>query len=460
MVDNVRIPSDGAGKRVTTNIYNDGELDYHTQVVSVGDRTNPNNQQTIKPDGAALVEFTTGAPIFNSFNRLLVSSDDLLSAFKFYEGPRAVSTKISEVTTGSANVGFNSTNLSYACSVDSGVGNKAQISSHRRFSYKPGASLTMYFVVGTNAPNQPNQNIRAGMFTDDDGLFFEIENGVINAVIRNSVTGSPVETKITQSSWNGDRLDGSSGDFNRSEATIDLTKMNIFFITYQYLSAGAVTFGTYVNGKPIICHQEGNYGALTSPYMATTYLPHRFEIENTGPGQVGTTDLYTWCSASISDGYTDLLRTPLSFENTVTLTDSTETPVISFRPAETYLGWENRYRYLLQYVDAFSSSEPVMLTLHANTVLANATFTGQNLGLEIDTGATEVLGSLQYGKSICASGATNLIEIFAIGGDASTDGLFRKDNITQTDVWTISARRLSDTGNTNVTVAGSFFQVE
>ena len=455
--DFVRVPADGAGKRVTSKEYidSDGQV-YYTQVVNVGDRTNPNVQQTVKPDGSALVEFSTGAPIFNAFNRLLTTTDDLLSAFKFYEGPKAVSTKIAENVVGSGTVAYDTSNLSYRCRVPAGAGHKAQISSHRRFSYKPGSSITTYFVVGGNSPNQTNVSRRAGLFDDDDGLFMEMLDGVIYCVIRKG----GVDTRVAQADWNGDRMDGSEGDFNRSAATLDPTKMNIFSITYQYLSAGAVTFGHYVGGVPTVLHTVGHHGALTSPYMNSTYLPHRFEIETTGAGQVGDTDLYTWCSVSMSEGYTDLIRTPLGFEETKTLSDSADTPIISFRPAQTYLGTDNRYRYLLQYVNSFSSSEPVILTLHAGTVLSGATWTDSLLGIEFDYGATSILGSLAYGKNMCPAAGVNSINLTAIGGDASTDGLFRKDDITDTDVWTISARRLSGSGSTDVTISGSFFQVE
>lgn len=240
---------------------------------------------------------------------------------------------------------------------------------------------------------------------------------------------------------------------------MDPTKMQIFAITYQYLSAGAVTFMHYVNGTPVVLHTVGNHSTLTAPYMASTYLPHRFEIETTGGGQVGDTDVYTFCSATVADGYTDLIRTPLGFSETKTLTDGSETAIASFRPQQSYLGSDNRYRYLLQYLNSFSSSEPVELTLYAQCVLSGDTWAQQILGLEIDTAGT-LLGGHPYGKNICAGNSTNSINLQLSGGDNSTDGLFRYNNIAESDIWTITARRLSGSGTTDVTVAGAFFEVQ
>lgn len=459
MPDFVQVPSDGAGKRITSKVFNDGVNDNHTQIVHIGDRTDPNQQQTVNPSGAALTEYSTGAPVFNSFNRMLVAQDELLSAFKFYEGPKAVANKIAEETAGTGSVAFDAANLSYRCRVPAGAGNSANLSSHRRFSYKPGASVTCYFVVGGNTLAQPNTVRRAGLFDESDGLFLELENGVVSFVMRNSL-GGIVDTKVAQSAWNGDRMDGTGSDENRSGETLDLTKMNIFAITYQYLSAGVAQLYHYVKGRPVLLHQMDNYGVLSAPYMATTYLPLRSEAATTGAGQTGDTDWYTWCGALVSDGYEDLIRTPLAFEETKTLSDSLETPLISFRPAQVYLGADNRYRYLLQYVSSFTSAEPVLLTLYAGADLVGATWAGSELGLEIDTAATALNSGDAYGKSICAAANTQLINLTEIGGSSSTDGLFRKNDIAQTDVWTITARRLSGAGATDVTAAGAFFEVQ
>lgn len=457
MADSIGLPPDGAGKQLTTKLQNDGLDDTHTQVNLIGDRTDPDKQASVDAEGALRVSFPTGTPLFNSFTRMLIAEDDLLSAFKFYEGPLAVSGKVDETgLTGTGTAGYDSGNLSYRCRAPSGAGNGAIVSSHRRFGYKPGASMTLYVVVSMNAKDQSNTTRRWGLYDEDNGLFLQQKDGVMSVVMRKS----GVETEVAQSAWNGDRMDGAGGDTNRTGETLNLETMNIFAITYQYLSAGAVTFSHYVGGQPVVLHTMRHYGVLTSPYMDSTYLPARFETETTGTGQVGDSDLYCHCMAMIADGYKDLLRTPLAFSHTVTLTNATETPVIAFQPAQTYNGWVNRYRYLLQYLNTFSDAEPVEMTLYASAVLSGATWAEQQLGLEMDLGVATLVGGHAYGKNIVGGNSVNGINLTLSGADNSTDGLFRHNDPTETDIWVITARRLSSSGTTKVTCAGAFFEVQ
>jgi hypothetical protein len=466
MVDNVRVPADGAGKRITTNIYNDGANDYHTQVVSIGDRTNPNVQQTVNPDGSALVEFATGAPQFDAFNRMLMSTDDLMSAIKFYDGPASTAVRIQEETFGNASIFFDPAIRGYTVRTDPGAGNRAVMQTHRHFPYRPGSSYTTYFVVAGNEPAQTNVSRRVGLFNENDGLYMEMEDGVIYCVIRNSLTGT--ERRVPQNQWNRDRLDGSGDDFNRSGAQLNPTAMNIFAINYQYLSAGAVNFFTFVGGKQILIHQFSNYGELDRPYMGTTKLPFRCEIENTGSGQVGTTDIYIFCAALVSQGYNDDIKVPIGFEATKTITSSTEVPLLAFRPSQTYFGEDNRNRYLLATISGFSTSEPVMVSIRGaiGTItqdpLLGATWGETKLGLELDTTAVAFYpGMPDWGKLIIPAGQNQSINILAIGGDSSTDGLYRNANVANSEVWLVTAHKLTDDGgNTDVTVYGTMYQLE
>jgi hypothetical protein len=452
MVDNVRVPADGAGKRITTNVYNDGANDFHTQVVSIGDRTDPNQQLSVNKEGAALTEFSTGAPIFNSFNHLMTAEDELIASYKFYDGPGAVFGKIEEIEEGTGTVAWDPNTGGHRCRITGGVGNAARIITHRHFSYKPGASVTAYFVVHGNGLEQPNITRRVGLFTDDDGLFFEMVDGQLYCVIRDSRTGT--ERKVASSAWNGDRLDGSGGDFNRSGVQLNPGKLNIYSITYQYLSAGAVTFGHYVAGRPVTLHTFDNYGVLDAPYMATTYLPLRMEQEATGTF-LGEVDMWMQCAAVLYQGYKDIIKTPLSSYHNLTLTDGSEQVVATFRPAQTYNGADNRYVYWLLYGNVITTDQPVLLKVYAKSVVS-AAWSKSALGLEYeDSGVTLALYQLLVGP-----GETRVILPQETGVDATTDGLFRDGNIANSDVWTITATKLGSGGNTDVYATIGWQQIE
>jgi hypothetical protein len=466
MVDNVRVPADGAGKRITTNIYNDGVNDFHTQVVTIGDRTDPSYQQSVQPNGAAIVEFSAGAPQFDAFNRMMVATDDLRTAIKFYEGPAAVSTRMEEQITGNASISFDPSIRGYVTRTEPGAGNKSRLMSHRHLPYSPGSSFTTYFVVAGNAPTQTGVARRVGIFNDSDGIYMELRDGEIFCVIRNSLTG--IERRTPQSAWNADRLDGTGGDFNRSGAQLNPTSMNIFAINYQYLSAGAVNFYTFVDGRQILIHSYGHYGELDRPYMGTTKLPFTCETENITGGQVGNTDVYIYCAAIVNQGYNDEIKIPIGYEGTKTLTSTDEVPIMAFRPTESYFGEDNRNRYLFATVSGYSSDEPVILSIRAAVgtmpmdPMVNATWSISSLGLEMDTDATGTIAPLpDWGKMVVPGGQTDTLIIPAIGGDASTDGLFRNATISNSEVWVITGRKLTNAGgNTDVTVYGTMWQLE
>jgi hypothetical protein len=458
MVDNVRIPSDGAGKRISTNIYNDGVNDYHTQVVSIGDRDNPNVQQTIRANGAGVTEYSTGAPIFNAFNRLVVADDVLNAAYKFYEGPAAIAEKMQTTEVGTGTVAFDSSNLSYRLRVSGGAGNSACLCSHRHFSYRPGAAMTAYFVASANAPTATNVTRRMGLFNDSDGIYLEMADGEIFCCIRDSTTGTTV--RISQENWNGDRLDGTGSEFNRSGAQLNPNTLNIFAITYQYLSAGAVTFSTYVNGNPVVMHTIGHYGELTAPYMATTYLPWRAEVVSSGLLQ-GDIDMYVYCGAVISEGYKEKISTPIGFEASKTLTTDDEVPIISFRPAQTYFGKDNRYRYLIEFIGGMAISEAAIFTLRKNATLTGDTWGDGSLSLEFDTSATSFTGGNTFGKLMVPAGTSQVLDLIDYSvNSGEQQALLRHGNIANTDTWTVTVRRVSASSNTDVYVSGTIAQVE
>lgn len=139
---------------------------------------------------------------------------------------------------------------------------------------------------------------RLGYFDDENGLFFK-SNDVLSVNIRSNVTGTPVDTEVTQSNWNIDKLDGTGS----SGVLLDLTKSQIFFFDFEWLGVGRVRFGFVINGIPIYCHEFLNSNNLSSVYMSTPNLPIRYEIENDGTGEAASIEHI--CSTFISEGGQD-----------------------------------------------------------------------------------------------------------------------------------------------------------
>jgi len=112
----------------------------------------------------------------------------------------------------------------------------------------------------------------------------------MKVVIRSNVTGSPVDSEVAQSSWNGDKLDGNG----LSGITLSPLNTQIMWFDMEWLGVGDVRMGFFIGGKQIIAHTFGNANAIPTVYMSTPNLPIRYEITNDGTG--GAVDMDHICS--------------------------------------------------------------------------------------------------------------------------------------------------------------------
>jgi len=166
------------------------------------------------------------------------------------------------------------------------------------FSYQPGKSLLVMntFVM---APSTNNLRQRVGYFGQDNGIYFQLDDGVMSFVERTLVNGSPSsETIVPKSAWNGDRLDGTGP----SGFTLDITKAQILWADIEWLGLGTVRTGFVIDGKFIVCHSFHHANRIASTYITTASLPLRYEIVNKGTTTGGTKTLKQVCSTVISEG--------------------------------------------------------------------------------------------------------------------------------------------------------------
>jgi hypothetical protein len=166
-----------------------------------------------------------------------------------------------------------------------------------RFDYQPGKGQ-LILLTGILAPDDGGTGVvrRIGQFDDDNGVFFEDDEGTINLVIRSKVTGAVVDTKVSQSSWNKDKLNGTGG----SKYNLYFNKAQIFFIDYEWLGVGRVRCGFVHDGTFIVCHEFLHSNRLSTPYMTTPNLPVRYQMETTSSSPAS--QLVVMCSTVISEG--------------------------------------------------------------------------------------------------------------------------------------------------------------
>jgi hypothetical protein len=169
--------------------------------------------------------------------------------------------------------------------------------SNRVMSYQPGKSLLIF---NTFVMNEPTTNLKqkVGLFDTNNGIFFTADGTTLKIVRRTYTSGAAVDTEISQSSWNGDTLNGTGA----SGFTLNAAASNILFIDIEWLGVGAVRVGFVINGQLITAHTFYNANSLTTVYMQTANLPIRYEIERAGTLTAGTYTLQQICSSCISEG--------------------------------------------------------------------------------------------------------------------------------------------------------------
>jgi hypothetical protein len=218
-------------------------------------------------------------------------------------------------------------------SVTTTSGSKVYRETTKVFAYLPGKSL-LVMTTFVMSPAKANLRQRLGYYGDENGMFLELDGTggtVLSFVERSHVSGATVDTKVNQSSWNYDKMDGTGP----SKMTLDITKSQILWMDIEWLGLGTVRMGFVIDGKFILCHQFHHANLITSTYITTASLPLRYEIENTGTTASSST-LKQICSTVISEGGYELrglqqaISIPITAARTTT-TAGTYYPLISIR---------------------------------------------------------------------------------------------------------------------------------
>ena len=316
--------------------------------------------------------------------------------------------------------------------------------SFRTMLYQPGKSLLFLASFVMNAA-KANLRQRVGYFGTQNGVYFELNNTTKAFVLRTYVGGSVDNTsrRVEQSSWNGDKLDGTGA----SGYTLDLIKPQLLWMDFEWLGVGNVRVGFVIDGQFIVCHtyQTANvYG--TSVYMTTGSLPIRYEITNTA-ATADASYLKQICSSVVSEGGLQ----PSSIDHcairstTLASIGTTLLPLVSIRLASTALGsivLPSAVKILPISADSFE------IQLVKNATLTNASYNAvaSDANVQFDVAATAMTGGTIVQVDYAAGtnqGQTVLNPVSVFNWDyqlgASLAGV--------SDVYTIGVRTISGTGD-------------
>ena len=246
-------------------------------------------------------------PVADAFGRLRTANPHTIFDSKQTNDNAPLFWDDAEVSGGGTGSTYNTNQASTTITVGAEAGVRAR-QTKMRFNYQPGKSqvIMMTGILGVGATGITQ---RIGYGDDDNGLFFETIDGIFQVNRRTKASGSAVNNRVTQAVFNIDIMNG----FGPSGIEIDLSKTQIFWIDFEWLSVGRVRFGFVIDGKLVYFHEMDHANDLIVAYMSTPNLPVRYEIENDGTG--GVASLTHICATVMSEGGVEELGS-LHYEST------------------------------------------------------------------------------------------------------------------------------------------------
>ncbi len=431
----VQVPPDSTGKKLFAQEHTVGADTVHGQVFHLADGETPTNLLAVDVRGAASVRFSEGQPTLSGFGSLKVANARALGVYESsLDTYEALFSTI--VASGGAST-YTPAESSQVLSVTGVSGSRAAMLTNRYHYYQPGSSNVFMMTVATGDAGKAGNARRWGGFDANDGLFFELQGTTLNAVIRNSTSGSVVETRVASAAWNGDKLDGTG----LSGYTMDVTKINVYWIDYQWLGAGRVRFGIFApDGSRVVCHTFQNAGANPLPYMRTGTLPVSFENVNTG-ATGSSSELRLVCAAVYTEGtFEDYAFWRFADVDKAMAGVTTDAVAFSIRTLATYNG---KHNHVVVYPETLNvwCDQPVAVTIWQNTEVTGGAWDALASACEVNyTGTVDTTNAQRFKTLYFGAGAKafDLDQYF----EKNDEGIMTGANGTA-EVWSVLVTRLT-----------------
>ena len=397
-----------------------------------------------------------GGTNVDAFGRLRVSQPyTLFDSQNRY----AADNQFDVATTGTGTTTFLSNEAAVKMEVTAGGVGSVTRQSYRSFPYQPGKGLLVLMTFVMDSSQSLNLTQRAGYYNDNNGVFFQRVDGTYSFVLRSSSTptpGTPSDVRtVNQSSWNGDKLDGTGA----SGLTLDPSKAQILWMDFEWLGVGSVRCGFIINGEYIVCHTFENANDITSVYMTTAILPVRYEI-STATSAVAASMKAICCSVVSEGGFEQTSIDHVARRTTILTTiGTTFLPVVSIRLASGRTGavvLPNRVQVLP------TTSQNYEVALVKNPTLTAATWAAtvpSDSNVDYDVAATAMTGgTIVQTDYVTASGSGGVQDTSAATG-YNWDLQLGASIAGTSDIYTVAVRTVSGATTGDVVGSLSFYDL-
>jgi hypothetical protein len=362
-------------------------------------------------------------------------------------------------TTGTGTTTFLSNEAAVKMEVTgAGVGSVIR-QSFRSFPYQPGKGLLVLATFVMDSSQSLNLTQRVGYYNDNNGVFFQRVDGTYSFVLRSSsipTPGTPSDARtVNQSSWNGDKLDGTGA----SGYTLDPSKAQILWMDFEWLGVGNVRCGFIINGEYIVCHTFENANDITSVYMTTAILPVRYEIK-TVTTAVAASMKAICCSVVSEGGFEQTSIDHVARRTTILGTiGTTFLPLVSIRLASGRTGavvLPNRIQVLP------TTSQNYEVALIKNPTLTGATFAAtvpSDSNVEFDVAATATTGGTIVQSDYLASNAAGGTGSTSFANAYNFDLQLGASIAGVSDIYTVAVRTVSGATTGDAVGSLSFYDL-
>lgn len=276
---------------------------------------NPEYGLNVNKFGSAQMTFEDGPPELTAFGKLKVNDAKLLAYYDFSRDKQPTQF-VNSVEGESVSANWDSASKSVKLSIGTASGDRSTHTSNLFHSAVLGSGVFYMVAARVGDSGKTNCVRNWGAFDAFDGVFFQLNGTALNVVHRRTLNGVTTNMVISQSDWNQDTLLGDGSGSNPSGYSLDITKINLYWVDYQHLGGGRTRWGVWIDGERITVHEmySSNEEGDLHNMLGNPNRPVCWSIANIGT-TASSSEFYAYGAAVYLESSADPLESVTSYSS-------------------------------------------------------------------------------------------------------------------------------------------------